>query len=584
MCTNISDLDNKSFLAGDLGSLAISSEQVNTARKRAVTRPRSINTTETLVGAVARHAASTPTARAVQSGHSVLTYAGLLSRIRQIQAYFVSAGCVPGDLVAVAGSRSADTIAIFLALEGLGLVYLPLDEQWPSDRINRILSKCRPALVLFHSGTKQQANINLDISWTSITLIRPAAVDSRQPSESVDSHQPSESGPEVRMTCPGEELRYVIYTSGSTGIPKGAMVEHQGMVNHLWSKVIDLNIDRSDVVGFTAPVIFDISIWQMLAPLLAGAAIAVIDDREIRFPNRLAHAVKKYGLTVAEFVPTVIDWLLSASTGEEGEYNLRWLISTGEELQPELAERVHARLPGVRLLNAYGPTECSDDVTHYEVGRTEITSPRIPVGRPVINAALYVLVEEHAGWRAADLGEVGELFIGGIPVGPGYLGDPVQTAEAYYRDPFEQSSPTGRIYRTGDIALIDEGLLYFHGRLDRQVKVGGVRMELGEIEAALSRHPAVRRCAVEVDYSVEQHELVGCYVAESGPIEGRELIAALMGSLPEAFVPRRYMLFDALPLTPNGKIDHATLQFAISQRRSSTEQVNSSSDHPRDAM
>jgi D-alanine--poly(phosphoribitol) ligase subunit 1 len=553
-----------------LSSLDISPEQVTAARQRALIRPCSRNTAGTLVGAVARHAATAPAARAVQSCHGTWTYAELLSRTRHIQPMFTSAGCVPGDLVAVIGPRSADTIAIFLAMEGLGLVYLPLDERWPSDRINRILSKCSPRLLLFHSG----AHIDLDTKCTSITLSQPTGVDLRRPAE-------PKSG--IRTTCPGEELRYVIYTSGSTGTPKGVMVEHQGMVNHLWSKVIDLDIGRSDVVGFTAPVAFDISIWQMLAPLLAGATIMVIDDREIRFPNRLAHAVRQYGLTVAELVPTVIDWLVGASSGEKGEYSLRWLISTGEELQPELAERVHARLPGVRLLNAYGPTECSDDVTHYEFDRAEMTSTRIPIGRPVLNAALYVLVRENPGWRAADPGEVGELFIGGVPVGPGYLGDPVQTAEVYFRDPFDQSSPTSRIYRTGDAALIDEGLVHFRGRLDRQVKIGGIRIELGEIEAALSRHPAVRHCTVEVDDSSEQHELVGCYVAESGPVGDRELIAALTDSLPATFVPGRYVLFDSLPLTPNGKIDHATLQLAIGRRGASTRQADSIRNYPGDA-
>ena len=556
------------------GSLAISAAQVNAARKRALTRPCAIDSTETVIGAVARHAAATPAARAVQSDKGTLTYADLLRRVNHIQAAFTSAGCVPGDLVAVIGPRSADTIAIFLALEGLGLVYLPLDEQWPSVRTNRILSKCRPDLVLFHSSAEQQASMNLDARCRSITLAQPAAVESRQLSE---------PDPGIRMTCPAEELRYVIYTSGSTGIPKGAMVEHQGMLNHLWSKIIDLDMNGFDIVGFTAPTVFDISIWQMLAPLLVGAAVIVISDREIRFPNRLAHALRKYSLTVAEFVPTVIDWLLSASTGKEGEYSLRWLISTGEELLPELAERVHARLQGVRLLNAYGPTECSDDVTHYEVDRTEIFPTRIPVGRPIINAALYVLVNERAEWRTADVGELGELFIGGTPVGPGYLGDPMQTTEAYYRDPFDRSSPTGRIYRTGDAALIDEGLVYFRGRLDKQVKISGVRMELGEIEAVLSRHPAVRRCAVEMDDSAGQHELVCCYVAESGPVQDRDLIADLAGSLPEAFVPHRYMQFDMLPMTSNGKIDHATLQLAIGQQPSPKGKAALSSDHPGDA-
>ena len=239
---------------------------------------------------------------------------------------------------------------------------------------------------------------------------------------------------------------------------------------------------------------------------------------------------------------------------------LRWLVSTGEELYPALARRVHDVLPGVRLLNAYGPTECGDDVTHHEVTPACTAAVRLPVGGPVPNVDLYVLVEGADAWRAAADGEPGELFVGGVCVGLGYVGDPSATARAFFRDPFDPGSPTGRLYRTGDLARVEGGAVHYLGRSDRQVKVAGVRMELGEVEAVGEQHPGVERCAVVVEPATAGGDRLTAYVVPvTDPVPDAELGAHFATYLPAAMVPRAVVHLTELPLTPHGKTDHARL-------------------------
>jgi non-ribosomal peptide synthetase component F len=277
------------------------------------------------------------------------------------------------------------------------------------------------------------------------------------------------------------------------------------MLYHLWAKIIDLELTGADTVAFTAPLGFDISIWQMLCPLLIGGRIDVIGDEVGHDPAAFARAVDDRGITVVELVPTMVRHLLD-DLAPGSLTGLRWMIATGEELPAELSRRWLEAMPHARLLNAYGPTECSDDVTHHTVTAGDLELLRLPIGTPIVNARLYVLREDEGAWSACDVGETGELFVGGVVVGRGYLGNDERTREAFYRDPFDPASPTGRLYRTGDAVKLlpagaggeDRPTLQYLGRVDRQVKIAGVRMELGEIEAVLQRHPGVRAAAVVV--------------------------------------------------------------------------------------
>lgn len=522
----------------------------------ALRNPAGFDTATGVLQHVARYARTHPDAPAVTDGDRVLGYAELAGRARRLAGALTAAGVHAGDLVAAAGPRSADTVVTFLALERLGAVYLPVDPQWPQRRTATVLTVSGARhLIDYTDGTADTAAARAAAADAGATVhafgeLNGDGAAGEEPARAADRDH-------------AREPRYCIFTSGTTGRPKGALVEHQGMANHLWAKVQDLGLTAGDRVAFTAPLVFDISIWQMLTPLVAGATVVVARDADLAFPRRLTGLLDRAAVTVVELVPTMVGWVADDAErrGAASLSRLRWLISTGEELHPGLARRVLTVAPHVRLLNAYGPTECSDDVTHHEVRAADLDLPRLPVGAAVPGAVLYLLTEDDdgTGWRAAEPGETGQLFVGGVAVGLGYLNDPDTTAGAFFADPFDPHSPTGRLYRTGDAARVADGRVHYLGRIDRQVKVAGVRMELDEIEVVLRRHAAVDACAVTVVTTDGRPALAAFVTLRAADTDDSQLLKYLAEELPDAMVPRHLLVLDALPLTGNGKTDHRAL-------------------------
>jgi amino acid adenylation domain-containing protein len=524
------------------GDLTISPAEAELARQRALSRPHSFQPVASVVSCLAEHAAESPDGLAVVAGQHRITWLDLRNRVAQLRRAFAAAGAGAGDVVAALGPRSADTIAIFLALESIGAVYLPIDPNWPADRVTTVLRRSGAVLVVNYQPSPG------NVAGSELRL---------------PDWQTGPSDPLPHWAPDPDEPRYIIFTSGTTGTPKGAVVEQRGMLNHLYAKVLELGLSNKDVVAFTAPLAFDISIWQMLIGVLTGAPTVVFDEVQVSFPRRLLGALRDHEVTVVELVPTVVGWLtdeLRRARVDARLPALRWCISTGEELHPPVAEGVLDTLPHVRLLNAYGPTECSDDVTHHVITRSDLTASRLPVGAPIANAVLYLLTRDGDGWRSAGPGEPGELFVGGICVGRGYVADPEVTAAAFHHDVLDPDSVTGRLYRTGDLAVFRDGIVHYLGRGDRQVKVAGVRMELDEIEAVVKRHPDVAHCAVTVQSESDTAHLVAHYVTTTGePMSVVDLEAFAGRLVPPAMVPQRWVHVERLPMTNNGKVDHKAL-------------------------
>ncbi len=483
---------------------------------------------------VARH----PDAVAVHDPAGTLTYGDLAERADLIAARLLDAGARPGVPVALLAERGRGFLAAVLAVFRAGLAYVPLERLHPVARLAGILT-ASGATVLVHDDE---------------TVALAADLADRTSAVPVPVYGPGAAVPVV-STGP-RDLAYVIFTSGSTGVPKGAMVEQEGMVNHLFGKVRDLAFTADDVLVQNAPVSFDISVWQFLTPLLVGGRVLVVSDEQARTPRLLWQTATDHGATVLEVVPS----MLRASLAEPDlpvPPGLRLLVLTGEALPPDLVRDWLARHPGIPVVNAYGPTECSDDVTHAVLAEPPALGDAFtPIGVPLPNTRLYVL---DAAGRPVPAGVPGELHVGGTGVGRGYLGDPVRTAASFVPDPFGPV-PGRRLYRTGDLVrLRSDGSLEFLGRIDHQVKVRGHRVELGEVEAALRDHPAVDDCAVVSMVDSEgEAELAGYFTAERPP-SSRDLRARLGRVLPSYMIPAHLVHLEALPLNDNGKVDRSAL-------------------------
>ncbi|WP_367127668.1 amino acid adenylation domain-containing protein [Saccharothrix sp. HUAS TT1] len=498
-----------------------------------------------VVEQVRLHAALRPDAVALVDDEAVVTYAELVERANHLSRLLVERGARAGALAAVLADRDARVPTAVLGVLGAGAAWVPLDPRAPRERATSLLTDSGARWLL---TTPERAGQALDLA--AGTGVEVLVLDGGADPDLLPVH----GGP--------DDLAYVIFTSGSTGRPKGAMVHRAGMVNHLLAKVEDLALTETDSLVQNAPLTFDISVWQMLAALVAGGTTRIVGDDTALDPAALFALSSRERVTVLEVVPSLLRTALDAwdaGAAVEPLPDLRWLMVTGEALPARTCERWFAREPGVPLVNAYGPTECSDDVTHAVLtARSGVELTGVPIGRAVRNTTLYVM-DEHGS--PVPPGVAGELYVGGVGVGHGYLADPVKTARAFVPDPFS-STPGARLYRTGDVVRRRrDGQLDFLGRRDHQVKIRGQRIELGEVEAALRQVPGVTDAVVTTGADAAgQTRLVGYVVAP--PAAGvlaaavRDHVGAL---LPEAMVPSAVVVLDEFPLTPNGKVDRRAL-------------------------
>ncbi|WP_354596888.1 amino acid adenylation domain-containing protein [Streptomyces sp. JL1001] len=501
---------------------------------------------EPYLGAVERvraRAQERPDAVAVTDDAGSLTYAQLTGRASALSRRL--AGTT--GLVAVLVEPGREFVTTELGVLGSGRAFLPLDSRSPLARLTALLADSGATTLVTDAAGHELAGRLTAGAGRDLTLV--VLDDAEDPQ---DALAPVVGGP--------QDLAYVIFTSGSTGRPKGAMVQRGGMINHLLAKVEELALTRADSLVHNAPVTFDITVWQTLTTLLVGGRIRVVSRETAADPDALFGTIGAEGLTVLEVVPSLLRATLDAwdTTGSAPELSaMRWMISNGEALAPELCERWFRRYPAIPLVNMYGPTECSDDVTHAYVRHGDVLDGVfVPIGRPLRNTLLYVLGDEL---RPVPQGVPGELFIGGAGVGRGYLADPCRTATTFVPDPFAGGG--ARMYRTGDrVVLRADGQLDFIERRDHQVKIRGHRIELGEIETALRGLPGVGDAVVTASADQAGHKrLIGYFVADQGPLDLDEIRTGLAGVLPGYMVPAVLTPLDRMPLTAHGKVDRKAL-------------------------
>ena len=494
-----------------------------------------------------------PDAVAVTFDDYALTYSELNGRANQLARALRSRGVGPEVRVGIAMERSLDMVVSLLAVLKAGGAYAPLDPEYPRERLAYMLEDSGVAVLLTHSGVLPVLGdvsipvIALDVSGTAL------------------SH---ESVANLDLRFSADHLAYVIYTSGSTGRPKGAMNSHRGIVNRLRWMQDQYGLTSSDCVLQKTPFGFDVSVWEFFWPLLTGARMVVARPGGHRDPRYLAKTILTAGITTIHFVPSMLQAFIDFHDDLHADCaTLKRVICSGEALSAALAQRCLRMVPA-ELHNLYGPTEAAVDVTHHACHPRNVGDAGIPIGRPVANTQMYVL---DRALRPVPPGVEGELCIGGVQVGRGYLGRPSLTGERFVPDPFSVS-PGSRLYRTGDRARHRrDGAIEFLGRFDDQVKVRGFRIELGEIEAALLRLPAVAAAAVIVrDQSSEDKQLVAYLVARGTKPTVEDVRRSLLESLPEFMVPPLIVFLDALPMTSSGKLDRRALpEPALHDQRSS---------------
>jgi amino acid adenylation domain-containing protein len=462
-----------------------------------------------------------------------------------------------------------------LAIFQAGGAYLPLSPFHPASQLSLVLAQSHASLVLTTASFQPQ----LAQAVSALSTVPPPQLlltDLLATSE--------QSLPEGRP-LPGVEpanLAYVIYTSGSTGEPKGAMIEQRGMINHLCAKIDDLQLGPTDTVAQNVAQSFDVSVWQFLAALLAGGRVQIISERVGRDPLALFQHAERYQVTILETVPSLLQGLFHFLQSQQRDLpllgSLRWLISTGEALSPELATRWLSAYPQIPLMNGYGPTECSDDVSHGVCSLPPADGPAtVPIGRAIANLGLHVL---DATYAPVPPGRSGELYIGGAGVGRGYLHSPQLTADRFLPDPFGQE-PGARLYRSGDLVrTLPDGNLEFLGRIDTQVKVRGYRIELSEIEAALNSQKGVEQSVVLLrEDQPAQPRLVAYLMVPGETRPGRaELVTALRECIPEYMIPSVFLFLDTFPLTAHGKIHRRALPAPVVQRPQFTGHVTTATD------
>jgi amino acid adenylation domain-containing protein len=483
----------------------------------------------------ASRAAEQPDTVAVVHGGQRWTYRQLNSAANRIARALLAQGLAGEEVVAVATERTIGWLAAIIGVFKAGGAYLAVEPAWPAARVATLLEQSRCRLVLTEA----------DLATVPVG-VRPVRLD-RILAADVPADEPG-----VRV-APGQ-LAYIYFTSGSTGLPKGAMCEHAGMLNHLLAKIDDLELGPDSVVAQTAQPSFDISLWQLVAPLLAGGRTVIVDREAIFDVPRFVDEIVAAGTTVLQVVPSYLDVLLRYLEQTPRDLGaLRFVSVTGEAISKPLVDRWFTRCPGIRLVNAFGATEASDDTTHEIMSRVP-DEDLVPVGRPVGNVTVYVLGPRST---LVPLGSIGEIAYSGVCVGRGYVNDPARTAEVFGDDPFR---PGERLYRTGDYGRwLPTGSLEFHGRRDEQVKIQGVRIELGEVENRALAHPAVKAASVVWTQLPGSGKSLVAFYETTTAVGPDELSRFLAAGLPAAAVPARLYELDALPLTANGKVDKKTL-------------------------
>ena len=536
--------------------------------------------------------AQTPEHIAAVDSTAQLSYQALNEKANQLARFLQKLGLTPGEFVGIYKHRNINFLIAILAIHKAGGGYVPIDSSYPLDRIQYMLINSAVRFLLTDQLSVKPLDEFVDrCSKLEHVICLDTVADLKQTGlEHIKVHDLQDfqtlSQDNLEQLNQSAAPAYMLYTSGSTGLPKGAIIRHDGAVNHIYAQLDDLALREGFSFLQSAPASSDISVWQFLGPLLTGGKTVVVDTETVCNPEKLFQIIQTEALTLVELVPVVLkgllDYVSQQSPQQRSLPTLKCMMITGEYVSVELVNQWLHVYPNIPVANAYGPTEAADDITQCVIDKPLPDNQRtVPIGKPLANLRLYVL---DADMQLAPVGVPGEICVSGIGVGNGYWNNEEKTALSFVPNPYPDTKhplPANNkdlLYKTGDLGRwLPDGNLEFLGRIDNQVKIRGFRIELGEIEARLMQHPSVQEAVVIVrDNSLGSKSLVAYIIKssehrlstedgnhQSADDESAELITQLRHflkeKLPEHMVPSAFVQLDQLPLTPNGKVDRRAL-------------------------
>jgi amino acid adenylation domain-containing protein len=495
-------------------------------------------------------AAAQPGRAAVSSGATVLTYRELDRLSNQMARALLRRGVAPGDRVAILAPKSAAAVVGLYGALKAGACYVPLDPKAPEDRLSYVLRDSGAAVIVADEARLPQA-ATLAGGVPGLRGVVTAAEAAAEPDEPLPPERAVET-----------DLAYILYTSGSTGAPKGVMISHRNSLTFVEWAAAEVGLTEQDRVCSPAPLHFDLSVFDVFASCRAGACLAVLPDGVATFPVSIAKWLEAERVSVWYSVPSVLTLLACYGSVRQFDLSaLRVVIFAGEVFPPKYLTRLMDELPGRRYLNWYGPTE-TNVCTAFEVPAGGADTGPVPIGAAIANTEVFAVTSD--GRQVSRPGEEGELYVRGPSLMRGYWGQPAKTNEVLVRYPFRKSGEE-LVYRTGDLVTLEpDGNYAYLGRRDSMVKIRGYRVELGEVEAALYRHPVIQEAVV----LPVPDELLGSRLRAvvtvkrevgGGEISRENVLSHCREWLPSYMVPDIVEFREALPRTSTGKVDRAGL-------------------------
>ncbi len=489
----------------------------------------------TIVDLFERRALEFADREAVGFKDEVLTYGQLNARANKLAHRLQNNGVTNNQVVALLMDKNIDTLVGMLGILKAGGAYLPIDVNYPEDRIQYILSNSRVSLVVTHKAYLKLASENIQCICIEDTAEEPST--------------------NLTTICSPGDLCYVLYTSGTTGNPKGVMIEHRNVVRLLFNDRFQFDFCENDVWTMFHSQCFDFSVWEVYGALLYGGKVVIVSSQDARDPRSYLKLIETQGVTVLNQTPTAFYSLIDALVESEVKLpNVRYVIFGGEALAPAKLKKWYGRCPDTTLVNMFGITETTVHVTYKEIGEKEIEQNISNIGRPIPTMSIFVLDSNR---QLVPMGIIGEMYVGGLGLGRGYLNNEILTRERFIPSPF---MPGERLYRTGDLArILSNGEIEYKGRSDHQVQLRGFRIELGEIEYHLAQQEHVDQAVVISTSDAEERQYLCAYIVGKSKLPVEEIRAYLGKKVPSYMVPAYIIQIDKIPFTSNNKLDRDKL-------------------------